>query len=1212
MVCGKMSQVRLAAFTLTAVLFAPVLGQVPIPKSALAQSFGDNPDSFPIPSSLPDGGVLRVDGSTSMQRTNTELEARFETQFPNVDVELGASRTDEALAALAAGRVDLVASGRPLTEEEQAQGLVAVPLEREKLAIILGPDNPFDGNLSFEQFAQIFRGEITNWSEVGGSDAPIRFIDRPDYSDTRRALSTYTVFEGKPFATGATAAPVDDDETNVVATALGDDGIGYAVVSQVLDRSDVRILSMHQTLPDDPRYPYSQYRSYVYKEDALTPAVAAFLGFAIAAPGQEVITEVPPATEATVTGDDLDNGDGGTVDSTDSLEGNAELPIAAEDTPVAGETSGASEGASPPASISDVAEDSETALLPDGPAAEAEEVAGFPWWLLLLLGIPLLGALLWWLLKDRQPPAVVDEEISGPAMPPPVPPILPTESEPVASPDPVTAGSAPVTPIADPATDLGNRTDTAAIAPPPETATDDLVKGSATAAQLPGAAIGLGAAAGAAGLAAMAAGQQNSKGPSVLITPQEDQTLEVAWTLPNEQIDTIKNQGGVTPKVRLYDVTVRPLAAPLPAPILETDRAEDNSASIQLAVPAPDRDYIADVGYQTAAGDWLSLGQSEAIRVEPTAAPTVAANDLAGEGLGTAAGTAMGAVAAGAVAQAAGLLSSDEASPTPSALARSTEDADDTLPPPPVEIAADDASLVPTSEPPGTAISSEAQPSVNILTTLPADTDGQALTAAPPETPDPVVMDADRPLSAPAIPESGAIPMEAAAVAGLAAGAVAGTAFAERQSESTISLTPLPAASALATWEVPVTAQVAAKAEGGQQYQLRIYDVTAIDLDHQHAHRLDIYPCDEGENTYTVPISTLERDYLAEIGYQTDDDRWLKLARSTHIYMAGDGDGLPIGDGSDGDSGPDGRGAESAAVTAVEQPTALIEKGGLAPEPMAVETTLAPTLAAPDRTDGIRLLLQTPTAAVASWKLLPSAVASVKAEGGEHYQLRLYDVTAIELDQQPAHRVDIYSCEEGDQTQTVPLPQPERDYLVEVGYQTADDRWLRLARSAHIYVPAAADFDSGHPSELPVTAVAGKATMAASVAAQSCAVQTVQVHSQHHKIPLTPEQAGHLQAASVTHSLASGLYILRIREGAFNYDGDDSHPGEPFVLIWLQGGTVMNYKTQVPVTTTWSTLNGYADTLTLSVTSPTTLYAFFIDTFPEDNVDAVTLSVIKI
>ncbi|MEM9978575.1 MAG: substrate-binding domain-containing protein, partial [Cyanobacteria bacterium P01_D01_bin.2] len=528
--------VKFAATCLVAAAISQVLGKG-FSQTVLAQS-GDTPNAFPIPDTLPEDTTLTVDGSTSMRLTNEAFESLFEQQFSNVDVRLEASRTDEAFQALIDGDVDILASGRPLTEAEQAQGVAELPLEREKLAVILGPNNPFEGDLTFEQFARIFRGEITSWAEVGGPDVPIRFVDRPDYSDTRRALSTYTVFEGQPFATGSTGDPVAEDETDAVVEALGADGIGYGVVSQVIDRDDVRIIPMHQTLPDDPRYPYSQYRAFAYREEA-SPAVLAFLGLATAAPGVGATGDTSLDPSAVV----------GSVSSDSSDENGAEN-TALPDTSAAGDLD-----AEDPDALSQTAPDT---ALPDTALSDGEDIASagaapaseadFPWWLLWLLAIPLLGGLLWWLLKGNRsaapPPAPADAAGTDPA-------IAPTPAA-----TPINAAGA--NPAMAPAT--------AASPPAPaDAAGTDPAIAPATAA-VPAGIAAVGAAAAAAAPAAR-----------MVLTPRNAKSTYAQWEIPQEQLAAAKRQGGETMMVRLYDVTDREPSLPLPTPAAEFVCMESNS-----------------------------------------------------------------------------------------------------------------------------------------------------------------------------------------------------------------------------------------------------------------------------------------------------------------------------------------------------------------------------------------------------------------------------------------------------------------------------------------------------------------------------------------------------------------------------------------------------------------------------------------------------------
>ncbi|MGC8711340.1 MAG: substrate-binding domain-containing protein, partial [Leptodesmis sp.] len=255
-------------------------------------------DAFPLPTSVPQGTKVVVDSSSAMQKISEALKQSFETQYPGTSVTVTPASSDEAVAAVAAGKADLAAIGRPLTEAEKAQGLVAVPVSRNKIAMIVGPESPFKSSLTVDQFAQIFRGEVTNWSQVGGSSAPVRLVDRPATSDTRQAFQNYPVFQKAPFKTGSTAVQVEDS-TEAVIAKLGQDGLGYAIADQVVDQPNVRIVPMHNTPPTDPKYPFSQSLYYIYKGPTPSTGAKAFLGFAVTPANQRIIeaarTETAPA-----------------------------------------------------------------------------------------------------------------------------------------------------------------------------------------------------------------------------------------------------------------------------------------------------------------------------------------------------------------------------------------------------------------------------------------------------------------------------------------------------------------------------------------------------------------------------------------------------------------------------------------------------------------------------------------------------------------------------------------------------------------------------------------------------------------------------------------------------------------------------------------------------------------------------------------------------
>ena len=130
---------------------------------------------------------------------------------------------------------------------------------------------------------------------------------------------------------------------------------------------------------------------------------------------------------------------------------------------------------------------------------------------------------------------------------------------------------------------------------------------------------------------------------------------------------------------------------------------------------------------------------------------------------------------------------------------------------------------------------------------------------------------------------------------------------------------------------------------------------------------------------------------------------------------------------------------------------------------------------------------------------------------------------------------------------------------------------------------------------------------------EACTVTDLKVHSKNNCYMFSSEQMQRLQSEiAVSTVLEPGVNIIKITEGTFGYQSGAVQQGEPLVLLWIYGGKVVNQKTNVEVDATWSSLNGYDDTLTLTVKQPATLCAFFFDTHLDDNNGEVQLSVVRI
>ncbi len=265
----------------------------PAPNPTATQPESNSPagatsGAFPLPKTVASGTTVKIDGSTSMVTINQNLKNGFEKQFPGTKVDAVANGTDKGINDLLAGKVEIAAASRPLTAQEQSQGLKAVTVTQDAIALMVGTANPFKQGLTSSQIADIFQGKINNWSAVGGSAATIRVINRPAISGTHQGFKEL-VLKGANFGTTPNIRTLPQDATTPLIQALGTDGIGYATFAQAANQKTARVLSVDGLTPDAGSYPYQRSLYYIYKDPA-SAGVQAFLGYASSPQGQQALT----------------------------------------------------------------------------------------------------------------------------------------------------------------------------------------------------------------------------------------------------------------------------------------------------------------------------------------------------------------------------------------------------------------------------------------------------------------------------------------------------------------------------------------------------------------------------------------------------------------------------------------------------------------------------------------------------------------------------------------------------------------------------------------------------------------------------------------------------------------------------------------------------------------------------------------------------------
>ncbi|ESA36443.1 abc-type phosphate transport periplasmic component [Leptolyngbya sp. Heron Island J] len=119
----------------------------------------------------------------------------------------------------------------------------------------------------------------------------------------------------------------------------------------------------------------------------------------------------------------------------------------------------------------------------------------------------------------------------------------------------------------------------------------------------------------------------------------------------------------------------------------------------------------------------------------------------------------------------------------------------------------------------------------------------------------------------------------------------------------------------------------------------------------------------------------------------------------------------------------------------------------------------------------------------------------------------------------------------------------------------------------------------------------------------------LKVYSRHNCYRPTPEQMTAIQDKGVSVTLTPGINVVKLLESDTPYITATGAKAEPWVLLWIYGGRVINSKTNVEVVATWASLRGYTDVLTINVIESATLCALLFDASPGHHSGELTLSV---
>ncbi|PKM82798.1 MAG: phosphate-binding protein [Firmicutes bacterium HGW-Firmicutes-14] len=234
-------------------------------------------------------GTVKIAGSTSVQPLGEELAEAFMDQYPDVNVNVQGGGSSAGIETAKTGTADIGTTSRELKDEEKGYGLTETIVAKDGIAIVTNNENKVT-DLTMEQVAKIFSGDIKNWKEVGSQDGPITVVVREEGSGTRGAFEEIVLGNAKIIDTA-----IVQNATGAVKTAVTKDVNAIGFISLGSIDSAVKTITVDGSEPSEENVINGSYkisRPFIFlTANEPSEATEEFIKFVLSNEGQDIVSE---------------------------------------------------------------------------------------------------------------------------------------------------------------------------------------------------------------------------------------------------------------------------------------------------------------------------------------------------------------------------------------------------------------------------------------------------------------------------------------------------------------------------------------------------------------------------------------------------------------------------------------------------------------------------------------------------------------------------------------------------------------------------------------------------------------------------------------------------------------------------------------------------------------------------------------------------------